>query len=347
MSRRFLIALLICSTLPAFAARRRATVPRDVYPPCSIVTGTAAVTFTRDDGRFLARSTEPRKPIAYTYGLAAMLDEPDTLMAWHNNDLLVSTDGGCAWRVVATIEGWDFPPKLEPARGGRVYAWAENRLFFVRYDARGAVKLKPPVEFVGVGVDAENGDRVRAGGADGTLWESLDAGESWTQFGRLTGAPLFYRFTFDPRNLDHIVAGTVTTGAHVTFDGGRNWSRASGVGAMANVFNLIMSPVDPNRVWAMGIDLSDSGRHIFVSDDGGVTYRIVITEAPGVKLINGPIMAAHPVHRDVLYFAFGTHVFDYGSDLFRFDLATNTLTMTHSDHDGINAITFSRRNPSV
>ena len=318
-----------------------------------MITGSGAVTFTLNDGRTLAPSAEPLTPVAHTYGLAA-LDTPDTLVAWHRDDLLVSSDAGCSWRVAANIPGSDFPPSITPAPGGRAYAWSENRSFLVRYDSRGAVKLKQPVDFMGLGADPQNGEKLRAGGADGTVWESLDGGETWEPFGRLEGAPGYYRFVFDPASLDHVVAGTLSNGAYVSRDGGKTWTRATGIAPrIANVFTFAISPVDGNRVWAMGIDMEYTnddpahGRHIYLSDDGGATYRPVVDEAPGVKLINGPVMAAHPANRDVLYFVFGTHVFNYGTDLFRYDDATRSLTMTHNHHDDVNAITFSRHDPSV
>lgn len=320
-----------------------------------MVTGNAAVTFTRNDGATLAPFAVPPQPIAYTYGVASMIEEPDTLVAWLHDDLLISTNAGCSWRVAATVEGADFPPKLEPARGGRVYAWSENREFFVRYDARGAVKLRQPAQFVGLAADATNGERLRAGGNDGTLWESADGGDSWTQLGSRLSAPMFYRYAFNPQNLDHILAGTVSNGAFLSRDGGRNWTPATGFGAsFANVFHLVFSPVDGNRVWAFAIDMEQAnqgdashGRHIYLSDDGGSTFLPVVDEAPGVKLINGPTMAPHPTNKDVLYFIFGTHIFDYGTDLFRYDAASKNLTMTHSELDGVNAIAFSRKTPNV
>ena len=320
-----------------------------------MVTGNSAVTFTRNEGFTLTPFAAAPQPIAYTYGLAAMIDQADTLVAWSGDDLLISDDAGCSWRVAATVEGADFPPKLEPARGGRVYAWSENRLFFVRYDARGAVKLRQPVEFVGVAVDPADADRVRAGGSDGTLWESVDAGETWNALGTKIEAALVYRFAFDPHDLDRILVGTVTNGAYLSRDGGRNWTPATGFGnGGANVFHLVFSPVDGNRVWAFAIDNDQSntghashGRHIYLSDDGGATFRAVVDEQPGVKLVNGPAMAPHPTNRDVLYFIFGTHFDGYGTDLFRYDAKDAQLTMTHSTLDDVNAIAFSRRTPTV
>lgn len=343
---------MIGLALPA-AARRRAVHTPALFPRCAMVTGTGAVTFTLDEGRTLAPTAQPIQPVGYTWGVASMLDDPEKLVAWHKDDLLLSTDGGCSWRVEATIAGADFPPTITAAPGGRAYAWSENRKFFVRYDSRGAKLLKQPVDFMGVGVDPANGERVRAGGNDGTIWETTDGGESWTQIGALSGSVEngYYRFTFDPLDLDHIVAGAVATGAHVSRNGGRNWTRASMGTLTANVFQLVFSPVDSKRVWAMGIDLeaqgAATGRHIYVSDDGGATYRVAVTESPGVKLINGPTMAAHPTDRNVLYFIFGTYFDAYGTDVFRYDDATRTLTVKHNDQQGVNAIAFSRRNPSV
>ncbi len=343
MTRRLLLSLvvLVLVSPELSASRRRASRSPIFYPRCSMITGTGGVTFTRDEGATLTPAAQPMTPIAYTWGLAA-LDEPDTLMAWHKSDLLISSDAGCSWRVAAHIEGWDFPPTLTAAKGGRAYAWSENRRFLYRYDERGAVSLKQPADFLGLGVDANDGEHLRAGGSDGTVWESLDAGATWTFLGKLEGPVGYYRFAFDPANLDHIVAGTLAGGAYVSRDGAKTWTHATGIGARsANVFNIVFSPVDSNRLWAMGIDLDDSSRHIYVSDDGGNTWRVVLTESPGVKLINGPIMAAHPTNRDVLYFIFGTHFQAYGTDVFRYDLASG-LTLTHNEHDGVNAIAFSR-----
>ena len=345
MNRKISLILMVSLALPLLAKQRPSHKP-SLYPRCQMVTGIGAVTFTHDEGRTLAPTAEPITPIAYTWGVAA-LDVNDTLVAWHKDDLLISTDAGCSWRIAATIPGSDFPPTITPAKGGRAYAWSENRSFLVRYDSRGAKKLKQPVDFMGLGVDKNDGEHLRAGGNDGTIWESTDGGETWTHIGALTGSLLVYRFAFAPDDLDHVVAGTVSNGAYVSHDGGKNWTRANLGTGTANIFNLVFSPVDSQRVWAQGIDMETTGRHVYISDDGGASYRVVVTETAEVQLVNGPIMAAHPKKRDVLYFVFGTWVFNYGTDIYRYDDSTRTLRTQHNDQQGVNAIAFSRRHPEV
>lgn len=341
-----LVAVTLLFTVSAVAApRRRAVTPPSLYPLCSMITGTAAVTFTRDEGRTLVPTASALTGVAYTYGLTA-LDTPRTLMALHRDELLISPDAGCSWRVAATITGWDFPPALAAARGERVYAWSDARAFLVRWDSRGAATLKAPVDIVGLQADRIEADRVRAGGVDGSIHESRDAGQTWELLGRVPAIST-YRIAFDPVNLDHIVAGTLATGAHFSFDGGRTWTRATGLPASSNAFNVVVSPADGNVVWAMANDLASSSKHIFLSRDGGRTYERVIDASADVTLVNGPVMAAHPTNPNILYFVFGTFFQGYGTDLFRYDASTRKLTKTHSDHDDINAIAFARDDANV
>ncbi|MGZ8851632.1 MAG: sialidase family protein, partial [Thermoanaerobaculia bacterium] len=148
----------------------------------------------------------------------------------------------------------------------------------------------------------------------------------------------------DPNDLDHVVAGTVVNGAWVSFDGGKHWTRATGfVSERVNAFNFAISPVDGNTVWAMAIDMGDNdSRHIYLSRDGGATYTAVVDSGPDVTLVNGPVMAAHPTNRDVLYFVFGTFFQGYGTDLFRYDASTRELTKTNIRYSDVNAIAFLR-----
>lgn len=353
--RATLLLLFFLIFTPVNAATRRHASAPPPLPPCGMVTGTPAVTFTRDEGRTFAPTAERLSGIGYTYGLSP-LDTPGTLLSWHKNTLSISTDYGCNWRSVADFAP-DFPPRITPARGGRAYAWSDNRLFLVRYDSRGVTMLKAPGAIIGLGTDPTDGNHVHIGDSDGVIWHSSNGGETWEENGRLqtpSSAGLLYRIAFDARDIDHVVAGAALDGAFVSRDGGKNWSRATGLGARSiNAFNLVISPADPSVVWAMAIDLAEAdsgvshGRHIYLSRDGGITYKPVVSERSGVQLVNGPIMAAHPTNPNILYFVFGTHFQGYGTDLFRFDAASNLLTVAHNSYDDIDAIAFSPQSPNV
>jgi photosystem II stability/assembly factor-like uncharacterized protein len=350
MIRKILVLFVLLSSLELTAAplRRRGSVQRR-FPDCAMVMGTAAVTFTRDEGQTLAPSAETLTGIGYTYGLT-VVDEPHTLMAWHKSDLLLSRDDGCSWRVVGTFDDYDFPPRLVAARGGRVYAWSDNRTFLLRYDARGAVRLKQPVAFMGFAALRENGDIVRGAGTDGSIWQSTDAGETWEQIGslRASSAVGFYRFAFDPDDLDHIVAGAAVDGTYYTYDGGRIWRRSAGLGAGAvNAFEVAFSPVNGEVVWVEALDQAQDMRHIYRSTDGGRTFEAVVDDAPPVQLTNGNLMVPHPNDANILYFVFGSFFQGYGTDLYRYDAATKRLTITHNDNHGINSIAFSTTDRNV
>jgi len=110
--------------------------------------------------------------------------------------------------------------------------------------------------------------------------------------------------------------------------------------------NFAMSPVDPNVVWAMAVDLQSGLHAIHHSSDGGRTFTEVVRASADVTIINQPIMAAHPANPDVLYFVFGTHFQNYGTDLFRVTSQGN-VTVAHNASDDINSIAFSPYDPSL
>lgn len=344
---------------PVTAASRRRGAPQPTRwwsPSCTRVEGFGAVTFTRDEGRNVVVSA-PLTRLGYTLGLVAV-DTPNVLVAVHSNLLVRSLDAGCSWSTVTEIGGIDFPPYLVAAREGRVYGWSDGRNTLFRFDGTTVQKLTSPVEtIIGFAADAQDGTRIRIGGGDASIWESLDGGLNWTRIGGLrSDAPFLYRITFDPSDLNHIVAGTAVAGGFYSRDGGATWQPSAGLRMTGgtNVFNIVISPFDGSVVWAMGLNLAESdanaasqGKHIFRSSDGGATFSAVVDASPDVTLVNGPLMAAHPTNSNVLYFVFGTYFQGYGTDIFRYDAASRTLTKTHNDHDDVGSITFSPADPSI
>ena len=314
------------------------------FPACD-VRGTAAVTFTRDEGTTLA-PTSPLTGTVYTYGLVALGN--GVLVAEHAGDFLRSRDHGCTWTVIGAA-----PTSIMRmvAGGGRVYAWADNNRQLARIDDDDTITvLEPP------GIGVLKGAHVHADGRltlalDATLVSSTDFGATFDRgtVPALVGddANLVYRAIFAGKDGDHVVIGAASVGARVSFDGGRSWTASTGlsVSGRANLFEGSFSPTNDDVLWAMGLDIDESlatpntSKHIYRSTDGGLTFSKVLTEGGDVVLVNGPTMAASPTNDNVFYFVFGTYFQGFGTDLYRV-VADGTFTRTHNDNHDISAIAF-------
>lgn len=156
----------------------------------------------------------------------------------------------------------------------------------------------------------------------GGLFRSDDRGDSWQLNQPLWDAPGrdkwmgggydhagIHSILVDPRDSRHVVIGVSTGGVWITQDGGQSW-RLAGKGMRADyvppdmagdpisqdVHRLAACPADPDRIWCQ--------HHcsIFVSDDGGETFR----EGEGmVPTSFGFGVAAHPTDRDRAWFVPG------------------------------------------
>lgn len=349
----------------AGGARAQEIAPSDTWtvPTCPVVasTGVPGMTYTADEGATYTATGRPLTGTSYTSGLVA-LGRPNTLVSTVGSTVYRSTDAGCVWRKVADLGAASGGELLTLSAAGadRAYVWSDNRGVLFRLDGTTVTTLKSPTNSIlGLAADRSNGDRVRLGDDTGQIWESLDAGATWQAVGQpaITGGLWAYRVAFDPADLDHAVAGAVHTGSWVTFDAGRTWTQSTGLtkAGQVNVFNVVFSPSDPRVVWSMGLDMAEAdaglegrGRYLFRSLDGGMTFDRMFNESGPVTLTNGPTMAVHPTDPDVLYFVFGTHYNNYGTDLYKLDGATGQLTWTHNAvYHGLRAIEFSPADPSV
>lgn len=313
-------------------------------PNCASVTGTGAVTFSDDQGATLAPMDQMIMPVTYTFGLVA-LGKPGAMLAGSGQKLLASSDAGCSWHEIGAGEGPNTPAmRLRAAGDTRAYAYGDNDSVIVRIDDEVITKLSSPADkegIIGLGVDPGDPDHVRIGDTAGRLWDSPDAGATWSPLGTAAFAnSLGYRVAFDPQDLDHVLFGALGVGVLVSQDAGKGWKSATGLGpGQANGFNLVVSPAMGKVVWVEGLDLADpneaTSRHIWRSEDGGLSFKAVV-DAADATLYNGNHLFAHPTDPNVLYFVFGSNYGNYGTDLYRYDHAQGDITLTHNKwHDTV------------
>ncbi len=347
-----LAALSTVLTATCVAAPSAAAAPAKWRAPhCLSVSGDGAVTFTPDDGRSVAATSTKLAPVAYARVTA--LPRANTLLATNKRHIERSTDAGCSWTVVGTTDDDLTFYKLAAGAGSVGYAYGVHAPTIYRVDGDAVARRTGPVPgdgMVGLAASPTDSNEVRAVAEDGQVYASGNGARSWRKVGLPPVAGLYsYTAVMDPHNLDHIIVGTLGSAAFTTFDGGRSWLHATGIGTgpRANVFTAAISAADPQTVWAEGYDSAqstDAARTIWRSSDGGRTFHPVLNGLQAT-LINGTELFPHPKNPDLLYFSFGTWVAAYGTDLFRYNARTDTVTAAHNSYDGVNSIVFNPADP--
>ena len=71
-----------------------------------------------------------------------------------------------------------------------------------------------------------DGSVLYAAGFQTGVWRSIDMGASWTQVWTAPGFDAIYTVCVNPRNPDHLIAGTNGSGVFESFDNGRSWHYA-------------------------------------------------------------------------------------------------------------------------
>jgi hypothetical protein len=331
-------------------------------PECSRITGTGAFTFTTDEGVTLAR-TSRLSGIVYSYGLA-VLDEPNTLLAAsmpsNLTEVLRSEDAGCSWSRIAQLDV-DGLLRLVAGPGGIAYGYSRGRSAVYRIEGNQVTTLTAPANVYGLAVSPQDPLAIRIGGTGCQFYESYDGGFGFVPVG-VPGDPvngLFFQVAFHPDDWNQALCGGV--GAWRTADGGQTWS---GIEPFDNddlnfVYSFAHSQEDPQLVWARAnLDLmGEYYRDILVSHDGGATFQSVVRQLEtaldqnGISrtliLTNDPPMAAHPSD-DAVYFVYGSNIYDYGTDLWKYDYSSGALSVVHIDGlDQIDVMAFHPVDPSV
>jgi photosystem II stability/assembly factor-like uncharacterized protein len=319
-------------------------------PDCATVSGDGAFSYTADDGNSIAPTTVPITPQAYSH--LATLDRRDALVGVTKNTIQISRDAGCSWAVVAKTNNLS---QYDVAAAGTdvAYVFGINDQPIYRVAGAKVQTRSAPVDgdgLTGLAADHEQSNHLVAVDKHGQVYRSMDGAKTWDPIGKAPGSSV-YDAAIDPSNVDHIVLGTGSAGTFTTFDGGLRWTQSRGIGthAHANGFTVAISPKDPMTVWVEGYDLdqtTNAARHLWRSVDGGLHYWSVL-DGNDVILYNGNRLWPSPTDANVVYFEYGTYFGGFGTNLYRYDDARESVSFTHSSYDGIDSVSFSPADPSV
>ena len=139
------------------------------------------------------------------------------------------------------------------------------------------------------------------------IYKTIDGGENWKRV--LSSDNLrFDDIDFNPLNFNKQYVAVLGTGVLVSTDAGENWVMSNDGLLVTGRIELAVSPVDTNRIWA-SIQGSESGTgsDLFISLDGGKTWRLTI-EGNGDEIAflgsqgwYDNIITAHPFDANIAY----------------------------------------------
>ena len=326
-------------------------------PSCTTILGTAALTYTRDQGQTRIPRELELPPNHYTFGLATFAD-PNVLIALGDDGrglrLQRSVDAGCSWSPLSGIIDAGFALAPLEAAQNVAYAWVRHETSMYRITSEGQVtQLELPSTVDALKVDAQDANHLRAARFREQrlqLLDSRDGGATWTEIGvSPPDANLQPVVVFSGTNLDHALALSAEGGAWVTFDGGNQWLQSTGfddlnvpngrsgaIGFDEQTVLLLVQDKPPSSVAARPTG-------VYASHDGGISFTRVLTRSATMPLSHGGTSFwAHPGEPNVFYF-------NSPANLYRYDAGTDTVTTVSlaASEGSVSALAFHPTDPAV
>ncbi len=150
-------------------------------------------------------------------------------------------------------------------------------------------------------LDFDPSGAIYYGVAESGLWKSTDQGQTWTSLSDSWGIPQVGGVAVDPSNPSIVYAGTggpnsepdflggaadiPGVGVYKSVDGGLNWTLLSGSPKVATT-QMEVNEASPNIVYCA----STSG--VSMSDDGGVTWKNVLSLGAYTSIVIDPLNAS-------------------------------------------------------
>lgn len=137
-------------------------------------------------------------------------------------------------------------------------------------EIRNGIRLDPETRAADIEMDPTNPSILYVGTGGfygGTLYKSIDAGESWVKIWPDSLQDGAVSIALDPRNANIVYAGTAWRGLLVkSIDAGLTWF-PTGLGERGIVHDILLDPRDPSALLVGAFD------GVFFSDDGGLTWN--------------------------------------------------------------------------
>jgi len=230
--------------------------------------------------------------------------------------VVIVSAGGCALRRARESEETRRPPndawfaKQRMSSGEPIPLGALRRADSTLASAPGTWNAVGPTNVGGrltsLAVDPNDANHVWAGAAAGGVFESRDAGNSWTpvfddqpvlNVGAIAAHPtdsnIVYVGTGEANGAGYSYDGD---GVYRTADGGVTWQHL-GLAETRRIGRIAIDPVNPQRVFvaaAGGVYVPDAFRGVYRSTDGGTNWTKVLFVGPTAGAIDVAIDPANP-----------------------------------------------------
>lgn len=179
-----------------------------------------------------------------------------------------------------------------------------------------------------------------------SIFKSIDGGTSWTEvfasttIGTLGRVKKLQQLVADPTNFDILYATVDEAGILKSTNRGDTWTFINtGITDFTGRFELAVSPVDPNRLFAAAEGASNS--ELWISTNAGATWSLTTDGSGDPNWLGGQgwydnAIVCHPTNVNVVYVG--------GITLWRITIAGTSRTTTnlgsgvHSDQHGLQII---------
>jgi hypothetical protein len=329
---------------------------RPGVPDCARTAGDAGgFRFSRDGGRSLAPNERAVSGIAYTWDIDVHPTDPDEILELHQGRLFRTRDAGCTFAEVPIPAGnWDAITRA--ASDPDVIVLSSIFASRLAYSDDGGASWETaelPDDVLHLAIAPDDAWRWTFAGRVPGLWVRPSREARWE------ARPLPDLGEQQLTSADHAPAapgtwlvGTMLAGLYRTEDEGQSWEPTSRglfepfgggqieVGSVV-VVSITCAPSNPDIAYTavnqVPRDVTIDGRRgIWRSTDGGRTWALRVVDGQSVdgtpaEITGGTRVFVSPYDPDHAFFAFGSYIDGYGTDLFRSHDGLASLEVSHFD----------------